>query len=255
MRLPSLHTDWQIIGLVGVIHMSSHFFQLVLPTLYLSLAHDYGYDFTQLGLLVSTFFLVSCLGQASSGFIVDRIGGGPVMRFGMLGFVISACLIGISDSYGTLLLAAFIGGLGNSIFHPADYAVLNDRVSHHRLGHAFSVHGFTGNMGWALTPVYMAFLIYLFNWRVAAFGAGALVAVILALAWLGRDLLAPAAVAASAQADNADESEELAPEATVSAQEEAQTATGSIDLSNSGAWQTLTILVSQPALWGAFLFF
>src|SRR5690625_549848 len=254
MRLPSLHTDWKIIGLVGVIHMSSHFFQLVLPTLYLSLAHDYGYDFTQLGLLVSTFFLVSCLGQASSGFVVDRIGGGPVMRFGLMSFVIAACLIAISDSYGTLLLAALIGGLGNSIFHPVDYAVLNDRVSHHRLGHAFSVHGFTGNLGWALTPVYMAFLIYLFNWRVAAFGAGALVAVILAMAWLGRDLLAPSEVAVSAQAD------ETASPASVKAaekasQEEAQTSTGSIDLSNSGAWQTLTILVSQPALLGAFLFF
>src|SRR5690554_7348570 len=89
--------DWQTISLIGTVHASSHFFQLVLPTLYLSLAHEYGYDFAQLGLLVSLFFLVSCVGQASSGFIVDRIGPAPVLRFGLAGFIVSALLIAFSN--------------------------------------------------------------------------------------------------------------------------------------------------------------
>src|SRR5690606_1949697 len=74
--------DWLIISLVGGAHACSHFFQLVLPTLYLSLAQEYGYDFAQLGFLASIFFLVSSIGQASSGFIVDRIGPAPVLNFG-----------------------------------------------------------------------------------------------------------------------------------------------------------------------------
>src|SRR5690554_4496795 len=110
--------DWQIISLIGAAHACSHFFQLVFPTLFLSLAHQYGYDFAQLGLLVSTFFLVSCFGQASSGFIVDRIGPTPVLRFGLLGFVASGLLIAFSNGYAMLMLAAIIGGLGNSVFHP-----------------------------------------------------------------------------------------------------------------------------------------
>src|SRR5699024_5058182 len=97
--------DWKIISLIGAVHSSSHFFQLVLPTLYLSLAHEYGYDFTQLGLLASLFFLVSCLGQASSGFVVDRIGPGPVLHFGLLSFIVSAVLIAISGNYFTLVVA------------------------------------------------------------------------------------------------------------------------------------------------------
>src|SRR5690606_42132322 len=106
---PSLkRKDWKIIGLVGAAHACSHFFQLVFPTLYLSLAHEYGYDFVRLGFLATIFFLVSCLGQASSGFVVDRIGPAPVLRFGLSCFVLSGILIGLSTGYTMLVLAAML---------------------------------------------------------------------------------------------------------------------------------------------------
>lgn len=227
--------DWQIISLIGAAHACSHFFQLVFPTLFLSLANEYGYDFAQLGLLVSTFFLVSCFGQASSGFVVDRIGPAPVLRFGLMGFVAAGVLIAFSNGYIMLLLAAVLGGLGNSVFHPVDYSIINHRVSIKRLGHAFSTHGFTGYLGWALTPVFMAFLIQVFNWRVAAAGAAALVAVVMFFTWLGRDLLA-----GTNQAHD----------------QQPQVATPHpADLSTQSVGHTLRILLAQPALWGAFLFF
>ncbi|HUH60451.1 MAG TPA: MFS transporter [Candidimonas sp.] len=229
--------DWLTIGLVGIVHASSHFFQLVLPTLYLSLAHEYGYDFVKLGMLASAFFLVSCIGQASSGFVVDRIGPAPVLRFGLSCFIISGIIIGASDSYSMLMLAAIIGGIGNSVFHPVDYSILNHRVSAHRLGHAFSTHGLTGNLGWALTPVFMAAVIYLSNWRVAAFSASALVALILLLTWVGRGLLA-----GKNMVDNVDDATPAS-------------AAPGMALANQSAYRTLTTLLAQPALWGAFLFF
>ncbi len=228
--------DWLIISLVSVVHASSHFFQLVLPTLYLSLAHEYGYDFVKLGLLASAFFLVSCLGQASSGFVVDRIGPAPVLRFGLSCFVLSGILIATSNGYLMLLLAAVIGGIGNSVFHPVDYSILNHRVSALRLGHAFSAHGLTGNLGWALTPVFMATIIYLSNWRIAAFSAAALLAAVLLFTWLGRDLLAG-------------KNQAQAPASAATA------AAGPADVVKQTAMQTLTALLAQPALWGAFLFF
>src|SRR5690606_40915919 len=101
--------DWLIIALVGGAHACSHFFQLVLPTLYLSLAQEYGYDFAQLGFLASIFFLVSSIGQASSGFIVDRIGPAPVLNFGLACFVVSGLLIAGSTGYVMLMAAAAIG--------------------------------------------------------------------------------------------------------------------------------------------------
>lgn len=232
--------DWLIISLVGAVHASSHFFQLVLPTLYLSLAHEYGYDFVKLGLLASVFFLVSCVGQASSGFVVDRIGPAPVLRFGLSCFVVSGLLIAGSGGYLMLLLAAGIGGIGNSVFHPVDYSILNHRVSAGRLGHAFSAHGLTGNLGWALTPVFMAVFIYWFNWRVAAFAAAALVAFVLLLTWMGRSLLA---------------GKDVAPAVTTNEQATTASPTPQLDLSNQTAMQTLKTLLAQHALWGAFLFF
>lgn len=232
--------DWLIISLVGAVHSSSHFFQLVLPTLYLSLAHEFGYDFVKLGVLASAFFLVSCLGQASSGFVVDRIGPAPVLRFGLACFVASGILISISNGYLMLLLAAVVGGIGNSVFHPVDFSILNHRVSARRLGHAFSTHGLTGNLGWALTPVFMATIIYLSNWRVAAFAAAALVFMVLLLTWLGRGLLA-----GKNQTTPGDESAGAAIGAD----------TAQPSLANQTAMQTLMALLAQPALWGAFLFF
>jgi len=232
--------DWKIISLIGSAHACSHFFQLVFPTLYLSLAHEYGYDFVKLGLLASVFFLVSCFGQASSGFVVDRIGPAPVLRFGLACFVAAGVLIGLSGGYAMLLLAAVLGGAGNSVFHPVDYSIINHRVSARRLGHAFSAHGLTGNLGWALTPIYMAAFIHLANWRVAAFAAAALVAVVLFLTWLGRDLLAGQNQKLSA----------ARPE-----QASAKTDKPDADLSRKSVRDTLAALLVQPALWGAFLFF
>jgi MFS family permease len=166
--------DWQIILLIGVAHASSHFFQLVLPSLYVSLGNEFGLDFARLGLLVSTFYVVSGIGQASSGFVVDRIGARPVLWFGLACFVLSGLLIGSATGYPMLMAAAVVGGIGNSVFHPADYSIINHRVTAPRLGHAFSAHGLTGNLGWALTPVFMTSITLLANWRVAAYSAAAL---------------------------------------------------------------------------------
>ncbi len=239
--------DWTIIGLIGAVHSSSHFFQLILPTLYLSLAHEYGYDFTQLGLLASVFFLVSCFGQASSGFVVDRIGATPVMLVGLSLFVVAAVLMGLSNGYAMLVLAAFIGGTGNAVFHPVDYAIINHRISPQRLGHAFSVHGLTGNLGWALTPVFMAGFIHWFNWRVAVFAAAGLIAIILLCAWLGRHLLAGRGPAWETQAAAASVAD--------ATQDKATKGPAALDLSRQSAWDTFRTLLGQPALWGAFLFF
>ncbi|HEY9271666.1 MFS transporter, partial [Achromobacter sp.] len=230
--------DWKLIMLIGVAHASSHFFQLVLPSLYVSLGNEFGLDFARLGLLVSTFYVVSGIGQASSGFVVDRIGARPVLWFGLACFVLSGVLIGSANGYAMLVAAAVVGGIGNSVFHPADYSIINHRVSAPRLGHAFSAHGLTGNLGWALTPVFMTSITLLADWRVAAYSAAGLVALVLLLTILGRDLLGgPSPLEGHADA----ESGKAAAKPAAKPQESVLT--------------TLSTLLSKPALWGAFLFF
>ncbi|HYG41857.1 MAG TPA: MFS transporter [Bordetella sp.] len=228
--------DWLTILLIGIAHASSHFFQLVLPSLYVSLGTTFGLDFARLGLLVSAFYVVSGIGQASSGFVVDRVGARPVLWFGLACFVLSGVLIGSANGYAMLLLAAAVGGIGNSVFHPADYSIMNHRISAPRLGHAFSTHGLTGNLGWALTPVFITSITLLADWRVAAFSAAGLVAVVLLLTILGRNLLGgPAPLAGPVPAKAAEAPAAARPQ--------------------EGVLVTLAALLSKPVLWGAFLFF
>ncbi|MNK13316.1 Fosmidomycin resistance protein [compost metagenome] len=230
--------DWKIILLIGVAHASSHFFQLVLPSLYGALGLEFGLDFARLGLLVSAFYVVSGIGQASSGFVVDRIGARPVLWFGLGCFVLSGLLIGSATGYAMLMAAAIVGGIGNSVFHPADYSIINHRITAPRLGHAFSAHGLTGNLGWALTPVFITSITLLANWRVAAYSAAGLVALVLLLTVLGRGLIGgPSPLDAPADA------------------KDGATAAKPAAKPQESVLTTLGALLAKPALWGAFLFF
>ena len=182
-----LRQDASTIGLIGLAHGTSHFFHMLLPPLFPLFIRDFGFSYSELGLLVSTFFVISGIGQALAGFLVDRVGARPVL-FAALGcFVLSAVAASMANGYAGLMLAAALAGLGNSPFHPVDFTILNKRVSQARLGHAFSVHGITGNLGWAAAPVFMAGLSALTgSWRIAAACAGGWALFVLVVLWFNR---------------------------------------------------------------------
>jgi predicted MFS family arabinose efflux permease len=182
--------DFAVIGLVGAAHGLSHFFHLLLPPLFPAFIRDFGLGYSELGLLVSVFFVISGAGQALAGFVVDRIGARPVL-FGALGFFVAAALAAASaQGYAGLLVAAALAGVGNAPFHPADFTILNRRVSALRLGHAFSVHGISGNLGWAAAPVFLVGISGIAgSWRTACVAAALLAAAVLVLLLLNRSLL------------------------------------------------------------------
>lgn len=183
----SLREDVRTISLVGLAHGTSHFFHLLLPPLFPLFIRDFGLSYAELGLLVTTLFVVSGSGQAMAGFVVDRIGARPVLFAAMACFALSAVALSMATGYAGLMLAAALVGLGNCPFHPADFTILNRRVSAKRLGHAFSVHGLTGNLGWAVAPVFLTGLSAAFDsWRVAALGAALLALAVLAVLWWQR---------------------------------------------------------------------
>jgi FSR family fosmidomycin resistance protein-like MFS transporter len=184
-----LQQDATIIGLVGLAHASSHFGHLLLPLLFPVFMKEFGLSYSELGLLMTTFFVVSGVGQASAGFVVDRLGARPLL-FVAMGIFIAACVAAsLVTGYSGLLLVAALAGLGNATFHPVDFTILNQRVSAPRLGHAFSAHGLTGNLGWAAAPVFFAGLGATIGWRSAYMAAALLYAAITALLFLHRDKL------------------------------------------------------------------
>jgi MFS family permease len=184
-----LQQDAAIIGLVGLAHAASHFGHLLLPPLFPVFMTEFGLSYSQLGLLMSTFFVVSGVGQASAGFVVDKVGARP-MLFGALGLFVLACLLASRvTGYGGLVGVAAIAGLANATFHPVDFTIMNQRVSAPRLGHAFSAHGLTGNLGWAAAPVFFATLSVLYSWRTAYLVAAVLYLAIIALLFVNREKL------------------------------------------------------------------
>ena len=186
--------DATIIGLVGLAHAASHFGHLLLPPLFPVFMVEFGLSFSQLGALMSVFFVVSGLGQASAGFVVDKVGARPMLFAALALFALAALLASTVTGYSGLVMVAALAGLANATFHPVDFTILNQRVSAPRLGHAFSAHGLTGNLGWAAAPVFFATFTALSNWRTAYVVAALLYVGVLALMWLQRDKLKTQAV-------------------------------------------------------------
>ena len=216
-----LRQDARLIGLVSVAHGMSHFSQLLLAPLFPWLKTAFGVSYAELGFLLTIFFVVSCSVQAASGFWVDRYGPRPVLFTGLGLLVLAALGFASSRSYAMLAMFSVLAGLGNGVFHPVDYTLLNRKVAKPRLGHAYSVHGVSGSLGWALAPALLVPLTMAFSWRVALLVAAALVASVWVLLWVKRDAL------------------ELAPLAPVARQ------------SGDGSFDFLTI----PAVWMCFAFF
>lgn len=187
---PALRQDITLIGLVGVAHMISHFSQLLLPPLFPWLKDHFDVSYAQLGFVLTVFFVVSCAVQAAAGFLVDRFGPRPVLYVGLAAIALSCFGYAVSTNYWMLTFFAGLAGLGNGVFHPVDYTLLNRRVSPHRLGHAYSAHGITGTLGWAIAPALMTGVALAHSWQ-AALAVGGLVALaVLTLLLLNHSRLA-----------------------------------------------------------------
>jgi len=185
----TLRNDAQLIGLVGLAHAISHFSQLILAPLFPWLKDAFNVSYTELGAVLTVFFVVSCVVQAASGFIVDKLGPRPVLFVGLGALGLAAFGYAMAQSYWMLLACAVVGGIGNGVFHPVDYTLFNRKVAPTRLGHAYSVHGITGSLGWALAPAFVVPIAIAFSWRVALASAGGVAIVVLLVLWAYRSVL------------------------------------------------------------------
>jgi MFS transporter, FSR family, fosmidomycin resistance protein len=189
----TFRSDARVIGLVGSAHCLSHFFQLVLPPLFPLLKAEFDVSYATLGALMSVFYVASGLCQFGAGFAVDRFGARGVLFGGIALLAGGTLAAGLVPGLYWLFPLAALMGLGNGVFHPADFAVLNASVDPRRLGHAYSTHGIGGSLGYALAPVVSYGLGSVIGWRHALviLGAAGLV-VLLVLATQRRALVSRA---------------------------------------------------------------
>ncbi|MBM3567255.1 MAG: MFS transporter [Alphaproteobacteria bacterium] len=177
----ALDRDVRVMAAIGVAHGQSHFFQLALPPFFPLLKTAFDVSYTELGAAMTAFYVASALGQFTAGFLVDRFGAVRVLGWGLGLLCLGAALIGVAPGYWTLWPAMLLMGIGNSVFHPADFAILNASVAPARLGRAYSIHGFTGALGYATAPAVGVALGALVGWRAGMMA----IAVVGAVAALG----------------------------------------------------------------------
>ena len=164
--------DARVIGLVGFAHALSHFFQLALPPLFPLIRAEFDVSWSFLGSLVGAFYVASGVAQFTAGFLVDRFGARPVLFGGLSLLAGGALASSLVPGVAWMFPIVAIMGIGNGVFHPVDFAILNANVTPKRLGHAYSAHGIGGNLGYALAPVVTFAIGSALGWRVALASAG-----------------------------------------------------------------------------------
>src|SRR5215475_10128644 len=138
---------------VASAHLISHFYMMVIPVLLPLLKDRLNVSFLDLGFALTAFSIMTGLTQAPMGFLVDKVGARPILAAGLLLGGFAFLSLAVAPSYAWLLLVALLGGLANSVYHPADYAMLANGISEERIGRAFAVHTFAGFLGGAIAPL------------------------------------------------------------------------------------------------------
>jgi FSR family fosmidomycin resistance protein-like MFS transporter len=162
-----IHRDVRVNILISLGHTLSHFYVLIFPALFVVWRKEFGISYAELGLAPVVMSIMSASLQTPIGFMVDRYGARPFLIGGTLFMSLAVSGMAFCTSYWQVLALAVISGTGNAVFHPCDYSILSGSIRKERIGRAFALHSFTGNVGFALGPPVMAGLMLFMGWRSA----------------------------------------------------------------------------------------
>ena len=172
-RQAKTDTSLRTLLAISTAHWVSHFHLLVLPMLFPFLKEQLGVGYIELGLALTVFAVVSGLTQAPMGYLADRIGARKILLMGLTLGGFALIMLGMHLSYSWLIASAALLGLANSVYHPADYAILSAHMDEARMGRAFSIHTFAGFLGGAVAPAIVAALVAMTGGYGALIVAGA----------------------------------------------------------------------------------
>src|SRR5260370_940602 len=158
---------------ISAAHWVSHFHFMALPMLFPFLKQQLGVGYIELGLALTVFAVISGLTQAPMGYLADHIGARKILLMGLTLGGFALIMPGLHLSYSWLIASAVLLGLANSVYHPADYAILSAHMDAARMGRAFSIHTFAGFLGGAVAPAIVAALVTMTGGHGALIVAGA----------------------------------------------------------------------------------
>lgn len=195
----------RIVGVISAAHFVSHYYILLLAPLLPFVRAEYGVSYTEIGLALAAFNVVSAALQTPAGFLVDWLGARVLLIIGLVVGASAFMIAGLVDSFWVMVAMFALAGVGNTIYHPADYALLSHHVPPDRIGQAFSLHTFAGMLGSAVAPASLLLMQSLWGWRGAFIGAAMLGFAVATILLVVRDNapLAAAAAPPRAGSDNA----------------------------------------------------
>jgi MFS transporter, FSR family, fosmidomycin resistance protein len=172
--ISSRASEAKLVASVCFAHMTSHYFIVLLAPLFVFIRADYGVSYTELGLALTAFNAVSTVMQTPVGFFIDRTDARMNLIGGLLLGSGAIAVAGLVDSFWMFIAMFALMGLGNTVYHPADYTLLSEHVPHQRLTQVFSYHNCSGMIGSAIAPVTLLFMQSMVGWRGAFLGAATL---------------------------------------------------------------------------------
>src|SRR5499425_408540 len=175
LPLPSVSaSERRLVGGVCFGHLVSHYYITLLAPLFVFVREDYGVTYTELGLALTAFNVLTSALQTPTGFLVDRVSARIVIICGLLLGASAFAVAGLVHSFWVFVAMFAVAGIANTVYHPADYALLSQHVPAERAGRVFSFHTFSGMIGNASAPPMLLFLQSMVGWRGAFLGAAAL---------------------------------------------------------------------------------
>jgi MFS family permease len=151
--------QFRTLAAISTAHWVSHFHMFVLPMLFPFLKQQLGVGYIELGFALTVFAATSGLTQAPIGYLADHLGARKILLMGLCLGGFALIMLGLHLSYPWLIASAVTLGLANSVYHPANYAILSAHMNEARMGRAFSIHTFAGFLGGAVAPAIVAALV------------------------------------------------------------------------------------------------
>jgi len=164
----------RVLGAVSAAHFVSHYVQLLLGPLLPFVRAEFNVTYTEIGLAFAAFNLVSAVLQTPAGFLVDRFGARNLLAGGLVLGGAAFMGAGLTSSFWIFVGMFAVAGVANTVYHPADYAMLSQHIPGSRIGQAFSVHTFAGMLGSAIAPPVLLMLHQTIGWRGAFVVSGVL---------------------------------------------------------------------------------
>jgi len=177
----------RVVGAVSAAHFMSHYYIILLAPLMPFVRDEYQVTYTEIGLAFAVFNIVTGVFQTPAGFLVDRLGARALLILGLAIGATSFVTAGLVDSFWVMIAMFGIAGMGNTVYHPADYTLLSQHVPADRIGQAFSLHTFAGMLGSAVAPASLLMMQSSWGWRGAFVGAGVFGFAVALLLLLVRD--------------------------------------------------------------------